>query len=210
MTSPLCTFEIVTLFPEMFRSVLEASLLGRAVERGLIAVHFENPREFGLGVHRAVDDAPYGGGGGMVMRADILGASIGRAEQARGPAHKILLGPAGTRLDRAVVERLCRLPRLLLVCGRYEGIDQRVSSLVDEEISLGDFVMTGGEIAAMAIIDACARRLPGVLGNEASPVEESFEQDLLEHPQYTRPAELRGVAVPLVPEVLLSGDHEKI
>ena len=207
MTTPLATFEVITLFPEMFRSVLEASLLGRAVERGVVAVHFENPRDVGLGVHRAVDDAPYGGGGGMVMRADILAASIERAEQARGPAHKILLGPAGARLDRAVVERLCRLPRLLLVCGRYEGVDDRVASLVDEEISLGDFVMTGGEIAAMAIIDACARRLPGVLGNETSPVEESFEQGLLEHPHYTRPAELRGA---VVPEVLLSGDHAKI
>jgi tRNA (guanine37-N1)-methyltransferase len=207
MSAPLATFEVVTLFPELFSSFLSASLLGKAIERGLLAVHFTDPRTWGLGRHRAVDDAPYGGGGGMILRVDPLVAALEHIERERGPAHKVLLGPAGGRLDRAAVERLCRLPRLVLLCGRYEGFDERITAHVDEQLSLGDFVLSGGEVAAMAVIDACARRLPGVLGNDASAVRESFEEMLLEHPQYTRPPDFRGA---VVPEVLQSGDHRRI
>lgn len=205
--SALATYEIISLFPEMFRSVLEGSLLGKAIARGLVEAHCTDPRQWGLGRHRSVDDTPYGGGAGMVMRPEPLVAAIEHVEHERGPAHKVLLTPTGRPIDRAAIARLATQPRLLLVCGRYEGVDERVSAFVDEELSLGDFVLTGGELAAMAVIDACARRLPGVLGNEESPIDESFEQGLLEHPQYTRPPEFRGLAVP---ELLLSGDHARV
>ncbi len=200
-------FEVVTIFPELFPSVLGASLLGKAIERGLVRVHLTDPRDFAPGRHRSVDDAPYGGGSGMVMRPDPLVAAIEACEAARGAVHKILLGPAGAPLDQAAVNRLAAMQRVLLVCGRYEGYDERVRAFVDEELSLGDFVLTGGEIAALAVIDAVARLQPGVLGNAESPVEESFAEPLLEHPQYTRPPEFRGLRVP---EVLLSGDHARI
>ena len=201
--------DVVTLFPEMFSSVLGASLLGKAIARGLVEVELTDPRQFGLGRHRSTDDAPYGGGSGMVMRPEPLVSAIEQAEARgeRGPAHKILLTPSGRPLDRAAVLRLAALPRLLLVCGRYEGYDERVVAAVDEELSIGDYVLTGGELAAMIVIDAVARRLPGVLGNAESPVEESFEEGLLEHPQYTRPPTFRGVDVPAV---LLSGDHQRV
>jgi tRNA (guanine37-N1)-methyltransferase len=200
-------FEVITLFPEMFSSVLAASLLGRAIERDLVRVRFTDPRDFAPGKHRSVDDAPYGGGGGMVMRPDPLVAAIEHVEGTHGPARKILLGPAGAPLDQSSVRRLAALPRLVLVCGRYEGWDERVRAFVDEELSLGDFVLSGGELAAMAIIDAATRLQPGVLGNASSPVEESFQEPLLEYPQYTRPPEFRGQRVP---EVLLSGDHDRV
>lgn len=207
MTAPALTVEVLSLFPEMFGSVLAGSLLGKAIAGGAVRVHFTNPRDFAPGKHKSVDDAPYGGGSGMVMRPDPLVAAIEHAEQARGPAHKIAFTPAGRPLDQETVCRLAAKGRLLLLCGRYEGIDERVRAFVDEEISIGDYVLTGGEIAAMAVIDACARRLPGVLGNESSALDESFEAGLLEYPQYTRPPEFRGQGVP---EILLSGDHEKI
>jgi tRNA (guanine37-N1)-methyltransferase len=202
------TFDVVTLFPELFPSVLSASLLGKAIERGLVAVRFTDPRDFTRDKHRSVDDAPYGGGAGMVMRPDPLVSAIEHAAALPGaPARKILFSPSGSVLDRAAVVRLAACERLVLVCARYEGYDERVASFVDEELSLGDFVLTGGELAALALIDAVARRLPGVLGNEASPLEESFERGLLEHPAYTRPPEFRGLRVP---EVLTSGDHERV
>jgi tRNA (guanine37-N1)-methyltransferase len=200
--------EVVTLFPEMFASFLSASLLGKAIAVGRLRVHFTNPRDFTADKHRSVDDAPYGGGAGMVMRAEPLLGAIEAAIAARGPAHRILLTPAGVPLTHARVQALAALPRILLVCGRYEGIDQRVRELgIDAEISVGDFVLSGGEVAAMAIIDAVSRFVPGVLGDPASTQEESFAQGLLEAPCYTRPPELRGLRVP---EVLLSGDHGKI
>jgi tRNA (guanine37-N1)-methyltransferase len=205
--APRATFEVVSLFPEMFTSLLGASLLGKAIERGDVAVHFTDPREFGLGKHRSVDDAPYGGGSGMVMRPEPLAAALARIESERGPAWKVLLTPTGAPLTQARVRGLAARPRIALVCGRYEGMDERVGALVDEQLSLGDFVLSGGEPAAMALVDAVARLHEGVLGNALSPVEESFEQGLLEYPQYTRPAEWRGLAVP---EALLSGDHERI
>ena len=198
--------EVVTLFPPMFDSVLAASLLGKARDRGLVTVRFTDPRDFAPGKHRSVDDSPYGGGAGMVMRPGPIVEAIESVEQ-RGPVHKVLLGPAGKTLDRGHVNRLATHARLLLVCGRYEGYDERVAGFVDEELSIGDYVLQGGELAAMVIIDAVTRRLEGVLGNAASATDESFESGLLEHPQYTRPPEFRGASVP---DVLLSGDHAAI
>jgi tRNA (guanine37-N1)-methyltransferase len=199
--------EVVTIFPEMFASFLSASLIGKGIAKGAFAVCFVDPRDFTADKHRSVDDTPYGGGAGMVMRPDPLVAAIESAIAARGPARKVLLAPTGAPLDRATVSRLAAEARLVLVCGRYEGFDARVRAYVDEELSIGDYVLSGGEPAAMVVIDAVARRLPGVLGNAESPVDESFESGLLEYPQYTRPAEFRGVPVP---PALLSGNHERI
>jgi tRNA (guanine37-N1)-methyltransferase len=194
---------VVTLFPEMFASFVAASLLGKAIAKGLLEVRFTDPRDFTLDKHRSVDDAPYGGGAGMVMRPEPLVAAI----ESLGASRKILLTPTGRRLDRAYVSELAQAAELTLICGRYEGFDARVRPFVDEELSIGDFVLQGGEPAAMVVIDAVSRRLPGVLGNADSPVDESFESGLLEYPQYTRPAEFRGVPVPAA---LLSGNHERI
>jgi tRNA (guanine37-N1)-methyltransferase len=200
-------FEVVTLFPEMFSSVLSASLLGRAAQKGALEVRFTDPRDFSDDKHRSVDDTPYGGGAGMVMRPDPLVAAIEHAEARSRPIHKVLLCPTGRPLDQPTVVRLAREPRLLLACARYEGYDDRVRGFIDEVISIGDYVLTGGELGAMVLIDAVARRLPGVLGNQESAVDESFETGLLEYPQYTRPAQFRGQPVP---EVLLSGNHNRI
>ena len=198
---------VVTIFPEMFESVLRASVLGKAISQGALTVHFENPRDFTEDKHRSVDDTPYGGGAGMVMRPGPLVAALERCTEARGAGRKVALCPTGAPLTQAVVRRLSLEKHLVLLCGRYEGFDERVRSFVDEELSLGDFVLTGGELAAMALIDAVARCLPGVLGNADSAVTESFEGGLLEYPQYTRPPVFRGLSVP---EVLVSGDHAKI
>jgi len=201
-------FEVVTLFPEMFESFLAAGLLGKAVKNGTVRVAFTNPRDFAPGAHRKVDDTPYGGGVGMVMQAPVLVDAIESAVAARGPAHRVLLTPVGKPLTQARVRELAQLPRVLLVCGRYEGVDERVRELaIDEEISLGDFVLTGGEPAAMALVDAVSRYVPGVLGDATSTDDESFSSGLLEYPHYTRPPEFRGRGVP---EILLSGNHEKI
>jgi tRNA (guanine37-N1)-methyltransferase len=200
-------FEVVTLFPEMFESFLGASLLGKARAAGLVSVAFTNPRDFATDRHHSVDDAPYGGGVGMVMRPEPLVAAVEALVAARGPAHRVLLSPAGAPLDQARVRALAALPRIALVCGRYEGVDERVRASVDTEVSLGDFVLTGGELVALCIVDAVARLLPGVLGNAESSGSESFEGGLLEYPQYTRPAGFRGVSVP---DVLQGGDHARI
>jgi tRNA (guanine37-N1)-methyltransferase len=198
-------FTVVTIFPEMFASVLEASILGRARAAGLLEVDFVDPRDFTSDRHRTVDDAPYGGGPGMVMKVEPLVAAI---ESIAGDSHRVLMTPGGAPLDQQRVRALAGKRHLVLVCGRYEGIDERVSELaIDEELSLGDFVLTGGELAAMAVIDAVARYLPGVLGESASTDEESFSASLLEYPQYTRPARFRDLEVPVV---LTSGDHERI
>jgi tRNA (guanine37-N1)-methyltransferase len=199
--------DVVTIFPDMFSSVLSASLLGKALGKGVLAVHLTDPRAFTTDKHHSVDDTPYGGGAGMVMRPEPLVAAIEACEGARGRAHKVLLSPAGAPLTQATVTRLAAQPHLLLVCGRYEGMDERVRASCDEELSIGDYVLTGGELAAMVVVDAVARRLPGVLGNADSPLDESFEAGLLEYPQYTRPAQFRGLGVP---EALLSGNHERI
>lgn len=202
-------FTVITIFPEMFESVLGAGVLGRGRDAGRLAVEFVNPRDFTTDRHRTVDDTPYGGGPGMVMKAEPLMAAIEAACAGKEPPpHRILLSPGGAPLSQRRVKELARLEHIVLLCGRYEGIDERVAELgIDEELSIGDFVLSGGEIAAMAVIDAVARYVPGVLGEATSTDEESFSESLLEYPQYTRPAELRGLAVP---EVLLGGNHARI
>ncbi len=202
---------IVTLFPELFGPFVETSFVKRAIAGGQLSVDLEPLRQHGLGRHLSVDDTPYGGGSGMVIRVDCVVAAI-EAVEARlgGRAHRVLLTPQGRRFDQGLARQLADRPALALVCGRYEGFDERIRGFVDEEISMGDFVLTGGEVPAMAIVEACVRLLPGVLGNEQSPCEESFSPEcggLLEYPQYTRPASYRGLEVP---EVLVSGDHGRI
>ena len=204
----MLSVEVLTLFPRMIAAPLEESILGKAREKGLLRVQVTDIRDFAQGKHRVTDDVPYGGGAGMVMKPEPLVSAIEAARAASPGAHVVLLTPQGARFDQRKAEELARRKRLVLVCGRYEGVDERVLSFVDEELSLGDFVLTGGEIAALAFIDAIARLVPGVLGNELSAQSESFSgEGLLEGPQYTRPPEFRGLRVP---EVLLSGDHEKI
>ena len=204
---------IVTLFPELFGPFLKTSFLGRAVSEGILRVHLEQLREHGLGKHRSVDDTPYGGGSGMVMRPDCTLAGIEAAEFALGAGvrpRRILLSPQGRTFDQAAARRLSELGAFLLVCGRYEGFDERLRYFVQEELSVGDFVITGGEAAALCVLEAVVRLLPGVLGNADSTHEESFSpacQGLLEYPQYTRPATFAGYEVP---EVLRSGDHRKV
>lgn len=201
------TFSIITLFPEMFESFLRAALLGKALKKGAMEVGLINPRDFADGKHKSVDDTPYGGGQGMVMMAPPVVAALERAAKHTRPPHRILLTPQGTRFSQQHAERLSQMAHLALVCGRYEGVDERVRDHVDEELSLGDFVLFGGETAAMAIVEAVSRLLPNVLGNEASSVDESFSGGVLEHAQYTRPAVFRGSAVP---DVLLSGHHQEV
>lgn len=195
---------VVTIFPEFFASPLETSLVGKARREGALSVDVIDLRTWGRGVHRAVDDAPFGGGAGMVMRVEPL-------DQALTPladTHRILLTPGGAPLTQAVLDRWAGLASITLVCGRYEGVDERVAEhFIEEEISLGDYVLLGGEVGALAIIEGVTRLLPGVLGNSESAETESFRDGLLEEPQYTRPAEYRGWAVP---EILLSGDHARI
>jgi tRNA (guanine37-N1)-methyltransferase len=204
-------FDLVTLFPELFETFLATSLVGRAVKTGKLVVRSRSPRDFGLGRHKSVDDTPYGGGSGMVIRVDVLVPCMESLDTEGGEkAHRVLLTPQGAPLVQATVRRLAERPRVMLVSGRYEGFDERVRSFVDEEVSLGDFVLTGGEVAAMAVIEACARCVPGVLGNEESTREESFSPEtegLLEYPQYTRPAEFRGMTVPAP---LTNGNHAEI
>lgn len=200
---------VLTLFPEAFPGLLGVSLPGKALKDGLWSLDAVDIRSFAQDKHATVDDTPYGGGAGMVMRADVIDAAIAGAGARFGkPARKIYLSPRGRVLDQSLVKELAAEPSVLLLCGRYEGVDQRVIDAQGlEEVSLGDFVLAGGEAAAMALIEACVRLLPGVLGNEATLGEESFEAGLLEYPHYTRPATWNGQGVP---EVLLSGHHEKI
>jgi tRNA (guanine37-N1)-methyltransferase len=199
---------VVTLFPELFGTFADVSFVGRARAQGALVLATKNPREFGLGKHKSVDDTPYGGGSGMVMRVDVITAAMDAVDsEAEVPAHRVLLTPQGAPFTQAKAKELSERPHVVLVCGRYEGFDERVRSFVHEEISLGDFVMTGGEVAAMAIIESTIRLLPGVLGNAESTNEESHQGSLLEYAQYTRPAEFRGLGVP---EVLKEGHHLKI
>jgi tRNA (guanine37-N1)-methyltransferase len=205
--------DIVTLFPELFATFLETSLVGRAVGGGMVRARTRSPRDFGVGRHQKVDDTPYGGGAGMVMRVDCLVdciESLDRDREGGLRAHRVLLTPQGQRLSQGLLRQLSARPAVTLICGRYEGFDERVREFVDEEISLGDFVVTGGEVAAMALVEGVARLLPGVLGNEASATEESHSPEsagLLEYPQYTRPPEFRGRHVP---ELLMGGNHGEI
>jgi len=200
--------KILTIFPEMFESVLNTSILGRAREQGLVEVECIGIRPFSDRKHKNTDDYPFGGGAGMVMLAqpimDAMKAAMG--EDFKGKC--IYMGPRGTTLTTAKARELAREEELILLCGHYEGVDQRaLDTCIDEEISIGDYILTGGELAAMVITDCVARFIPGVLGSAESPEEESFSDGLLEYPQYTRPRELNGMEVP---EVLLSGDHAKI
>lgn len=203
------TAQVITLFPDAFPGVLGQSLTGKALHDGLWQLQTIDLREHGLGKHKNVDDTPAGGGAGMVLRADVLASAIAEArEAALGTSPLIYLSPRGKPFDQAMARGLAQADGVTLLCGRFEGVDERVLEHFDiREVSLGDFVMTGGEIAAQAILDATVRLLPGVLGNTESAIEESFSNGLLEHPQYTKPAEWMGHAIP---EVLLSGNHAKI
>lgn len=199
--------DIVTLFPEMFAALSEYGVTGRAVRRGLVELAYRNPRDYARDRHRTVDDRPFGGGPGMLMKTAPLLESLAAARQ-EGGGRVIYLSPQGRRLDHETVARLASMPKLVLLCGRYQGVDQRViDSAVDEELSLGDFVISGGELAAMALIDAVIRLLPDALGDEDSAGGDSFADGLLLGPEYTRPREVAGEKAP---EVLLSGDHEAI
>ena len=201
-------FDILTLFPEMFSSPFQTSILGKAVEKGLIEITVANIRDFALDKHRVVDDAPYGGGQGMVMKVEPIARAVECAKSQNPSAWTIYLTPQGKPFDQEKAQTLSTRSHLILLCGRYEGVDERVREMfVDEEISLGDYVLTGGELAAMVVIDAISRLLPGVLGSDRSAMEDSFFNSLLEYPQYTRPYDFRGRSVP---EVLLSGNHQAI
>jgi len=198
--------DIVTLFPGMFDSVLSASLLGRGIESRVLEVNVVDLRPYGLGKHRSVDDEPYGGGAGMVMRPEPIFAAVEELRAER--SHVILLSPRGSLLRHAGVARLAEREHIILICGRYEGVDERVAEfLADEELSIGDYVLAGGELAAMVVVESVSRFVPGVLGNTGSLETESHSAGLLEYPQYTRPMEFRGHPVP---EVLLSGHHGEV
>ncbi len=203
--------DIVTLFPGMLEAPLAESIVGRARARGLVDIRVHDLREHATGRHRVTDEPPFGGGGGMILKPEPIAAvieALRAAGSAEAPALVILLGPAGRRFSQAVARELAHRPHLVLVCGRYEGVDERVSEqLVDEELSIGDYVLTGGEPAALVVADAVTRLLPGALGDEDAPARDSFARGLLEHPQYTRPEVFRGASVP---DVLRSGDHGRI
>jgi len=201
--------DILTIFPGMFRGPFEESIVKRAVEKGIVQIFLHDIRDYASDRHRTVDDYPYGGGPGMVMKPEPLFAAVddvqGQAAE-RGPI--VLLTPQGRLFDQEVAVELARHDRLILICGHYEGVDARVHEhLVTDEISIGDYVLSGGELAAMVVVDAVVRQIPGVLGSPLSSADDSFAQGLLEHPQYTRPADFRGMSVP---EVLLSGNHGEI
>jgi tRNA (guanine37-N1)-methyltransferase len=197
--------DVFTIFPEYFDGPLRASLLGRARESGLLDVRLHDPRDFATDRHRSVDDTPFGGGAGMVMAPEPLFASF---EASGAPRPLLLLSATGPRFDQARARALARLPGFSLLCGRYEGVDQRVADhLCDGELSVGDYVLAGGEAAALVVVDAVVRLVPGVMGNDVSGAEESFADGLLEYPQYTRPADFRGYRVP---DVLRGGDHARV
>lgn len=200
--------QVLTLFPEMFPGPLGLSLVGTALDRGIWSIETINIRDFGIGRHKSVDDTPAGGGAGMVMRADVLGKAIDDARHRAPDLEAIYLSPRGRPLTQARVRALADRPGVMLLAGRFEGVDQRVIDHHSfEEVSIGDYVLSGGELAAMVVVDACVRLINGVLGAKESLSEESFEAGLLEYPQYTRPREWEGRAIP---DVLLSGDHRRI
>jgi tRNA (guanine37-N1)-methyltransferase len=201
--------QIITLFPEMFDGVLNTSMLWKAQEKNLIEYKLINLRDFGIGPRKQVDDTPYGGGDGMVLKPEPLFAAVELAKKTNPDARVLLMTPRGELFDQEMAREFSATETgLIIICGRYEGYDERITSLVDKQISIGQFVLTGGELPAMVIIDAVTRLIPGVLGGETSAINESFsEADSLEHPQYTRPEEFRGLKVP---DVLLSGHHAEI
>jgi tRNA (guanine37-N1)-methyltransferase len=198
--------DVVTIFPEYFAGPLDAALLGKARAKGLLDIRLHDLRDHTADRHRTVDDEPFGGGPGMVMKAEPWFAAV-EALDGWERARRVLLTPAGRRFDQRYAEGFALAPHLILMCGRYEGIDERVASLATDEVSIGDYVLGGGESAAVVVIEAVARLVPGVIGEPASLEQESFTTGLLDHPHFTRPAEFRGMAVP---DVLLSGDHAAI
>jgi tRNA (guanine37-N1)-methyltransferase len=201
-------FDILTLFPNMFSSPLRESILGKAIEKGLVEIRTINIRDFALDKHQVVDDTPYGGGQGMVMKIEPIARAIEWVKSQDTSARTVFLTPQGRQFNQDVALALSSRSHLILLCGRYEGVDERVRELfVDEEFSIGDYILTGGELAAMVVIDAVSRLLPGVLGSDRSAEEDSFCDSLLEYPQYTRPSNFEGSCVP---EVLLSGNHSAI
>lgn len=201
-------FHVLTIFPEMFESPFKWGVVARAIERALVRIEVHDLRQYGCGPHKSTDDYPYGGGAGMVMRPEPLFSAVEAVKEkgAKGPV--ILLSPQGEVLRQALARELAGLPGMILICGRYEGVDERVRiGLVDREISIGDYVLSGGELAAMVLMDVVARLVEGVVGNEESILKESFENGILDYPHYTRPPVFRGMEVP---QVLLSGDHGAI
>lgn len=199
--------DIITIFPGYFEGPFRESILGKALHEGFITIRIHDLRDYTDDRHRTVDDRPFGGGAGMVMKPEPIVRALEALRQEEPAPTVILLTPRGRLFDQTTARRWSRCKRLVLICGRYEGIDERVSFFVDEEISIGDYVLSGGEPAAVVIVDAVSRLIPGVLGNEESAETESFERGLIEHPHYTRPRSFRGYDVP---EVLLSGNHERI
>jgi tRNA (guanine37-N1)-methyltransferase len=213
------TFDIVTIFPAMIERALEAGIVGRAIARGTLGVTVHDLRSFTSDRHRVVDDVPYGGGPGMVLKPEPLFRALNRIEQTRGAAWVVLMSPQGRRLTQDVVRALASRPHVALLCGRYEGVDERIRASVDEEVSIGDYVLSGGELPALVVVDAVARLIPGVVGDQQSVVEESFGRGLLDFPHYTRPADVAdetlrrgtgGTPEHRVPDVLLSGNHAVI
>ena len=200
-------FDIITIFPGMFESPLNESILKRARDEGLLEITLHDLRDYTLDKHRRVDDCPFGGGVGLVMNVEPIVRAIEAVRENRPGVRTILLSPGGQSFDQKMAWELSREENLIFVCGRYEGVDERVLNFVDSAVSIGDYVMAGGEVPAMVIIEAVSRLIPGVVGDENSIIEESFEGNRLEHPQYTKPREFRGLKVP---EVLLSGHHRKI
>ena len=198
---------ILSIFPNMFESVFGETIIKRAQEKGFLKIELVNIRDFTHDKHRTTDDYPFGGGAGMVMKPEPIYEAMDYVKSKNPDVHTLLLTPAGKTFDQQKAKELSGRNAIAIICGRYEGFDERVKYLADEEISIGKFILSGGEIAAMAIVDATTRLIPGVLGNEESLKEESFENGLIEYPQYTRPREYRGMKVP---EVLLSGNHKKI
>ena len=210
------TFDIVTIFPAMVEAPLAAGILGRAIERGTLDVKVRDLRDFTTDRHKVVDDVPYGGGPGMVLKPDPVFRALDRIEADRGaPLAVIMMSPQGARFTQREARRISGVPHIVLLCGRYEGFDDRIRSRVTEELSIGDYVLTGGELPALVVLDAVARLVPGVVGDEESVAAESFTRGLLDFPQFTRPAEVlsadgSGERVLAVPEVLLSGNHAEI
>lgn len=201
-------FDVLTIFPDMVLSAVQYGVMGRALKRGIVDVRAVNIRDFARGPHRSTDDRPYGGGYGMVMKPGPIFRALQAVERVGGSSPAILLSPQGEVFHQRLARELAGLEQVILVCGRYEGVDERVRQLcIDREISIGDYVLSGGELGALVVMDAVTRLLPHALGGEGSTVEDSFENGLLEYPQYTRPSVFQELAVP---EVLLSGNHEKI
>ncbi|HSX14680.1 MAG TPA: tRNA (guanosine(37)-N1)-methyltransferase TrmD [Candidatus Saccharimonadales bacterium] len=199
--------DIITLFPDMFKGPFDMSMVWKAKDRGLVEINLRDLREFGLGPRRQVDDVPYGGGPGMVLKPEPVFAAVEAAKRENPSAKVIILTPSGNPYDQTQAEQFATQESLILICGHYEGFDERIASLADYQISIGDYILTGGELAAMVVVDSIVRLLPGVLGSDDSAIDETFTSGMLEYPHYTRPEEFRGMAVP---DVLLSGHHGEI